>query len=155
MFGLTFLSTEKKKRLEKYQDRLSRALSPRERNETLLAIQEIEASAKPYQKCNIEEADELRRQLLDKIYMSQGVGKLQYVEVFRSHLREVEFHIATQQMAEKLQEEAKMKQPEEAGTLKDKLQTVTAVKREKKKKEAFGQPRWVIGFEDEPDGTNK
>ncbi len=155
MFGLTFLSSEKKKTLEKLQNRLSHALTPIDRSETQLMIQEIMNHAKLLKNCDIAEADELRIQLLSKINILAGLGKLDSIEVFRMHLTDVEFHIATKQMEEKLLEERKMKQPDEAPNQKDKSPTVNSLKRDKKKKQAFGHPRWVIGFEDEPDGTNK
>jgi hypothetical protein len=148
MFGLAFLSNEKKKILEKLQSRLSLASSPLLRNETQLAIQEIEAQAKPYQQCDLAEADELRTQLLTKMNILANIGKINSIEVFRMHLKDVEFHIATLQMAEKLQEEKRTLQPEEGPNAKDKAPTLNSMKKEKKKKEAFGHQRWTIDFED-------
>lgn len=154
MFGLTFLSNEKQKLLQKLEDRLSHAGTPQLRNETQLAIQEIKAQAKPYMECDLLEADELKSQLLQKINTLNGLGKLGSTEVFRMYLKEVDFHIQTMQMADALKEKDKIS-PDESPNLVDRQQTLNSVAKAKKKKEAFAQHRWLVGFEDEPDIENK
>lgn len=154
MFELSYLSNENKRALEKLQDRLTKATTPQIRNETELAIQEILARAKPYTRCDLIEADELRSQLLNKINVLAGLGKS--AESFRMHLREVEFHMQTVQMQEVLKEKQKHEmRPEEPPNLRDRIPTLGSMKRDKKKKEAFGSHRWQIGFDDEPDDTQK
>ncbi len=150
MFGLIFLAVEKKKALEKLQSHLTYCTTPLERNETQLMIQEILNQAKPYQQCDLAEAEELKLQLLSKINILTGLGKLGSVEPFRMHLADVEYHIATKQMEEKLTGQRKLK-PDEPPRLRDedKTPTINSMKREKKKKQAFGHQRFMIGFEDD------
>ena len=155
MFGLTFLSNDKQKLLQKLEDRLTTASTSQQRNETLLAIQEIRVQAKPYLQCDLLEADDLKTQLLQKISILSGLGKAGAVDSLRFYLREIEFHIQTLQMKEALQEKDKM-QPDEGPNLRDKSVSLTSMKKEKRRKEAFSvQNRWKIGFEDEPDLENK
>jgi hypothetical protein len=147
MFNLVYLPADKKRAIEKLQDRLSKTTSAQVRNETLLLIQELEAEAKPYQQCDLYEADELRSQLLNKINTLARLGKS--VEPFLLHLRDVDFHIQTLQMRESLREQEKFKAPEEPPNLRDKSVSLAKIARDKKRKEAFGRHRWQIGFEDE------
>lgn len=154
MFGLKFLSNEKKRLLQKLEDRLAKASTPQLRNETQLAIQEIMAQAKPYTECDLFEAEELKSQLLQRINTLSGLGKIASVQVFQMHLKDVDFHLQSLLMAESLKEQEKYKN-EEPANLADKAPTLNAVKKQKQRKEAFAQHRWVIGFEDEPDDENK
>lgn len=155
MFGLTFLSNDKQKLLLKLEERLASASTPQMRNETRLAIEEIRAQSKPYLQCDLLEAEELKTQLLQKITTLSGLGKAGSVESLRLYLKEVDFHIQTLNMRQVIQEKEKMAQPDEPPNMKDRSETITSMRREKRKKEAFSQHRWVIGFEDEPDDENK
>jgi hypothetical protein len=150
MFNLSYLSSDKKRLLERLHDRLSKATTLRTRQEIALEIQELEAQAKPYIQCDLVEADELRSQLLNKINILAGLGKAGSVEAFRTHLRDVEFHIQTLQMAEALKEQDKLK-PEEGPNLRERSESRATLEKARKKKQAFGKERWLIGFEDEPD----
>jgi hypothetical protein len=154
VFGLTYLSNDKQKLLQKLEDRLTTASTPQLRNETLLAIQEIRVQAKPYLMCDLLEADDLRTQLLQKVSILSGLGKVGAVDSLRMYVKEVEFHIQTLQMKEALQEKEKL-QTGEGPNLRDKSPSLNSVKKEKRRKEAFAQHRWMIGFEDEPDEENK
>lgn len=155
MFGLTFLSNEKQKILQKLEDRLSKATTPQARNETLLAIQEIRAQAKPYMQCDLLEADELKSQLLQKINTLVGLGKSASAEVFQLHLKDVDFHMQTMQMSEIMREKDKtLDAAGEGPNLADRAASLSSIERDKKRKEAFSH-RWVVGFEDEPDIENK
>lgn len=149
MFNLSYLSSDKKRLLERLHERLSKAQTAQTRREIALEIQELESQAKPYIECDLVEADELRSQLLNKINILSGLGKAGSVEAFRTHLRDVEFHIQTLQMAEALKEKDKLK-PEEAPNLREKSETTSGMVRARKKKQAFGKERWLIGFDDEP-----
>jgi hypothetical protein len=97
----------------------------------------------------------LKTQLLQKITTLSGLGKAGSVESLRLYLKEVDFHIQTLNMRQVIQEKEKMAQPDEPPNMKDRSETITSMRREKRKKEAFSQHRWVIGFEDEPDDENK
>ena len=156
MFGLTYLSNEKQRLLRQYEERLTTVQDRQLRNETQLAIQELRSQAKLLKDCDLIEADELKSQLLQKINTLSGLGKAGSVEAFRLHLKDVDFHIQTLQMKETMKEKEKDKlDPGEAPNLADRGPTITSQRKEKKRKEAFNQHRWLIGMEDEPDSDNK
>jgi hypothetical protein len=155
MFGLTFLSDENRKLLAKLESRLATATTPQLRNETQLAIQDLRNREVLLKECDLENAEALKSQLLNKINTLSGLGKAGSVEVFLMHLKDVEFHIQTLQMKIALDEKNKMAQPDQAPNLADKAPTVTSIEKEKKKQQTFGDHRWTIGFEDEPSGENK
>lgn len=155
MFGLKYLNNDKKKLLRRLEERLAKATSPQVRNESQLAIQEIMAQAKPYTECDLLEADELRSQIFNNINILAGLGKVGSAEVFRVHLKDVEFHMQTIQMAEMLKEQQDKFSPDEGPNLIERSSTPASVLKDRKRKEAFAQHRWVIGFEDEPDDENK
>lgn len=149
MFNLTYLSNDNKHALEKLNERLSKATIRHVRNETELTIQEIMAKAKPYQQCDLIEADELRSQILNKITILAKLGKSS--EAFQGHLRDVEYHIQTLQMAEVVKEQSRPVKPDQAPNLEeDRLPSLNQIAKERRRKEAFGQHRWQIGFDDEP-----
>lgn len=155
MFGLSFLSTENRKLLEKLESRLATAKTPLIRNETQLAIQDVRNKERLLKECDLAEAEDLKTQLLSKINILTGLGKVGSVEVFQMHLKDVEFHIQTLQMKTVLEEKNKMSQPDEAPNLKEKSATISSIRREKKKQQTFGDTRWTINFDDEPDLENK
>lgn len=146
MFNITYLSNDKNRVLRKLQDRLATATDPRVRNETDLLIQEVLAEAKPYQQTDMYEASELRNQLMEKIMTLQGLKKP--TETLQYYLREVDFHIQTLQMAEKLKESKKM-DSEEGPTIHDRATSINDLNRDRRKKKAVGRTRWVIGMDDD------
>lgn len=153
MFGLTFLSNDKQKLLQKLEERLAGAKDRQTRNEAQLAIQELRVQAKPYTECDLLEAEELKSQLLQKLNILIGLGKQGSAEAFRLPLKDVDFHIQTLQMKETMQQKDKLS-GDEPPNLVDRSATLNSTEKEKKKKKAF-QHRWVVGMDDEPDLTNK
>jgi hypothetical protein len=155
VFGLVYLANNKQRLLQKLEDDLTKAKDRQSRNEIQLAILELRNQAKLYQQCDLLEAEELKNQLLQKINVLSGLGKLGSVEAFRVHLRDVEFHIQTLQIKESMLEKEKDKlDPGEPPNLADRGPSKSSIKKEKKREEAF-QHRWMLGMEDEPNLDNK
>lgn len=128
---------------------------PRQRNECNLIIQEILAEAMPYTSCDLEQAQELRDQLVSQMMILSGLGKAQSVEVFQHHIRDVEFHIETKKMEtamkEKMLKDSKLSPSysDDAPYAKDRPQSINQLQKENRKKRASGRSRWVIGMEDD------
>ena|ERR1051326_6866371 len=149
MFGLSYLSSEYRRALEILQEKLARAPDHRRRREAELAIQDVLAREKPYTECDLVEADDLRGQLLNKINILSRIGKPS--EPFRMHLKDVDFHMQTLQMKESLKEEQRIRLDEPGVATSEKsIPSIQKLAEDRKRKEAFGQRRWQIGFEDEP-----
>jgi hypothetical protein len=98
MFGLMYLSDERKRALRKLEERLANSSEPRGREEAKLLIQEIMNEAIPYQACDIYKATELKNQLMDQVSILTNLGKVQMAEAFQVHLRDIDFHIQTKQI---------------------------------------------------------
>jgi hypothetical protein len=152
MFGLTYLSNRDQIFLQQLEESLTKARTPKDRDTLLFEIEKVRSKAKNYKDCDLPEAEELKSQLLNKMNLLSNIGKS--VEPFKIYLRDLDFHIQTLQLKNRIEEENKMPRPSEAPNLKDKSPTVTSVRKERKRKEIFGNSRWVINFEDEPDATN-
>lgn len=152
MFGLKYLSNEKKALLAKAQESLTRTKVYQERNNAELIIEEILSGAKPYSECDLIQADELRSQLYQQINILQGLGKQQATESFRMHLRDVEFHIQTLQMKERMQEEGRLRTDQPPCLEEDRMPSLSSKKRErsaeKRKQKAVGRTRWTIDMDE-------
>jgi hypothetical protein len=150
VFGLSYLSTDRKRALRKLQDRVANTTDPQTRNEANLLIQEIMAEAKPYLNCDIYEASELKNQLLDQVATLVNLGKTQQAEAFQVHIKDLDFFIQTKQMEQKLAEKEKeIPKQDESTALRERSVTIHSLKKDKRKKQAMGRTRWVIGMEDE------
>jgi len=156
LFGLSYIPTDRKRQLRKLQDRLANAGNPKTRNETNLLIQEIMSEAKPYLSCDKFELQELKNQLLENITALSTIGKAQSVESFQMYLKEVDFRLQTLLMEETLKEKDRLR-PDEAPNLKERSisQNQLEKQRIKKKQEARGHTRWVIGMDDEDDNPSE
>jgi hypothetical protein len=152
LFGLVYLSNERKRQLSKLNERLAHVADPRTHRDTELMIQEIMAEAKPYTKCDIYEVNELRNQIMDQISVLRNLGKSQSVESFQMHLRDIEFHLQTLQMAEVVKEKAILKR-DEGSNLVDRTPTISP-RVAATKRRAMGRTRWQIGMDDEVEGQN-
>lgn len=150
MFGLSYLSSDKKLLLAKLQDRLASAESPRVHNETELSIQQILSEAIPYTQCDLMQADELRSQLMRQITTLQGLGKIASVESFLMHLRDLEFYIQTKKMEETLAEQTRLKNDQPPNLRNDRTPSLNSHDREKKKKkQTFGRTRWTVDMDED------
>lgn len=150
MFGLSYLSTDDKRLLEKLQDRLSRSTDPRIRNETEVDINTLMSKAKPYTECNLEEANELLRQLNEKMNTVSRLGKAGSVQAFALHIKDVNFYIQTLQMQAVLDSQARKVSPDHPPNLKDKPKSLNDLKKDRQRA-IFGNTRWTIDMEEEDD----
>jgi hypothetical protein len=147
LFTPDYLSNENKRKLQKLQERLEKSTDFQTRNETELLIQEIKAEAIPYTSCDLEKLSELKNQILDQMYILQGLRKAQSVEVFQVHLKNIDFQIQTKLMEKTIEEKNRMR-PGEGPNAKDKLGGITQIVREGKKKKVMGRRRWTIDMEE-------
>ena len=114
------------------------------------------SEAKPYLSCDKFELQELKNQLLENITALSTIGKAQSVESFQMYLKEVDFRLQTLLMEETLKEKDRLR-PDEAPNLKERSisQNQLEKQRIKKKQEARGHTRWVIGMDDEDDNPSE
>ncbi len=148
MFNLKYLSNERKRQLRKLQERLETAQEQRTRNEANLLIQEIQSEAESYLTCDKYKLTELKNQIQDNISTLVGLGKSESAESFRIYLKEVDFRLQTVMMEEALAEKEKLK-TDEPSNLRDRIPSINDLQKEKRKKQAMGRTRWVIGMGDE------
>lgn len=147
MFGLKYLSTDRKRILRRLQEKLTECGDLRERNEINLQIQEIYNEAEPYLNCDKFKLNELKNQILDNMRMLAGIGKT--TEAFEVNLRDVEYRLQTVMMEEAAAEKGRLKGTEPPNMNGERATGVKSLEREKKKKQAMGRTRWVIGMDDE------
>lgn len=147
MFGLVYLSTDRKRILRKLQEKLTECGDARERNEINLQIQEIYGEAEPYLNCDKFKLNELKNQILDQMRILNSLGKT--TEAFDVNLRDVEYRLQTVIMEEAAAEKGRVKNIDPPNMNGERSVSMTSLKQDKKKKQAMGRTRWVIGMDDE------
>lgn len=95
MFGVTHLSADDRKRLVEIRDKLSSALSPKERQELTAETQEIESRRKPLNQCTLEECEQTKADLYNHYFKLMGIGRTDIAEQYRRLMVQVDSRIQT------------------------------------------------------------